>query len=49
MGPASMAFLFIWQFMLSGPLEIGSGLIGFKQYLHFFWPGVGDDAPLTVA
>ncbi len=37
-----MAFLFIWQFILSGPLEIGSGFIGFKQYLHFFWPGVSD-------
>jgi len=41
-----MAFLFIWQFILSGPLEIGSGFIGFKQYLHYFWPGVGD-AQLT--
>jgi len=37
-----MAFLFIWQFILSGPLEIGSGFIGFKQYLHYFWPGDGD-------
>ncbi len=33
-----MAFLFVWQFIFSGPLEIGSGFIGFKQYLHFFWP-----------
>src|SRR5579871_2155008 len=37
-----MAFLFIWQFIISGPLEIGSGFIGFKQYLHYFWPGFGD-------
>ena len=37
-----MAFLFIWQFIFSGPLEIGTGFIGFKQYLHYFWPGVGD-------
>src|SRR5216110_19302 len=37
-----MAFLFIWQFILSGPLEIGSGFIGFKQYLHYFWPNAGD-------
>jgi amino acid transporter len=34
-----MAFLFIWQFIVSGPLEIGSGFIGLKQYLHYFWPG----------
>ena len=37
-----MGFLFIWQFILSGPLEIGTGFIGFKQYLRFFWPGAGD-------
>jgi basic amino acid/polyamine antiporter, APA family len=37
-----MAFLFIWQFIFSGPLEIGSGFIGFKQYLRYFWPGAGD-------
>src|ERR1700677_4118242 len=37
-----MAFLFIWQFILSGPLEIGSGFIGFKQYLQYFWPRAGD-------
>lgn len=34
-----MAFLFIWQFIISGPLEIGSGFIGVKQYLSYFWPG----------
>jgi amino acid transporter len=27
-----MAFLFIWQFVLSGPLEIASGMIGFGNY-----------------
>ena len=30
-----MSFLFIWQFILSGPMEIGSGFIGMKQYLQF--------------
>ncbi|MCI0677165.1 MAG: APC family permease [Phycisphaerales bacterium] len=33
-----MAFLFIWQFILSGPLEIASGFIGFKEYLGYVWP-----------
>ena len=33
-----MAFLFIWQFILSGPLEIASGYIGFSQYLAYLWP-----------
>src|SRR6202000_2450350 len=37
-----MAFLFIWQLILSGPLEIGSGLIGFKQYLNFLWPATAN-------
>jgi amino acid transporter len=35
-----MAFLFVWQFILSGPLEIASGYIGFAQYLNFLLPGV---------
>ena len=29
-----MAFLFVWQFVLSGPLEIASGYIGFAQYVE---------------
>ncbi len=40
-----MAFLFIWQFILSGPMEIGSGFIGLKQYLSFLW---GDASPATL-
>lgn len=32
-----MGFLFIWQFILSGPLEIASGYIGFSQYLGYVW------------
>lgn len=35
-----MAFLFVWQFLLSGPLEIASGYIGFAQYLGYLWPGL---------
>ena len=36
-----MAFLFIWQFILSGPLEIASGYIGFANYARYVWPGMG--------
>lgn len=36
-----MAFLFIWQFIISGPFEIASGYIGFAQYLGYIW----QDAP----
>jgi amino acid transporter len=36
-----LPFLFIWQFIFSGPLEIASGLIGFTQYVGYFWRGMG--------
>src|SRR6184192_967820 len=43
-GPARfgrlMAFLFVWQFILSGPLEIASGYIGFAQYAQYLWAGL---------
>src|SRR5437764_994624 len=35
-----MGFLFVWQFVLSGPLEIASGYIGFSQYLGYIWKGI---------
>ena len=41
-----MAFLFIWQFILSGPLEIASGYIGFAKYTAYMWPAV---TPLQTA
>ena len=36
-----LPFLFIWQFVLSGPLEISSGYIGFAQYSGYLWKGMG--------
>lgn len=36
----AMAFLFIWQFLISGPLEIASGYIGFAQYARYLWPSM---------
>jgi basic amino acid/polyamine antiporter, APA family len=44
-----MAFLFVWQFILSGPLEIASGYIGFSQYLGYIWPGLSARALFLVA
>src|SRR6266576_1597046 len=35
-----MAFLFVWQFVLSGPLEIASGYIGFASYTTYIWKGL---------
>ena len=44
-----VAFLFIWQFILSGPLEIASGYIGFARYLRYVWPGVTQGGTIAVA
>jgi basic amino acid/polyamine antiporter, APA family len=44
-----MAFLFVWQFILSGPLEIASGYIGFAQYAGYLWPGLTGNGRLAIA
>ena len=46
-----MAFLFVWQFILSGPLEIASGYIGFAEYASYIWKGLtrGGKIALIVA
>jgi amino acid transporter len=44
-----VAFLFIWQFILSGPLEIASGYIGFARYLRYVWPGLTPTGTILVA
>src|SRR6185312_815235 len=44
-----MAFLFIWQFILSGPLEIASGYIGFARYTGYIWQGITARQTLMVA
>jgi len=44
-----MAFLFVWQFILSGPLEIASGYIGFSQYLGYIWPSATPKTLFAVA
>jgi amino acid transporter len=45
-----LAFLFIWQILFAGPLEIASGNIGLVQYLKVFWPTMSDlQMKLTAA
>lgn len=34
----AFSFLYAWQLLLSAPLSIASGCIGFSQYLYFFLP-----------
>lgn len=43
-----MGFLFIWQFILSGPLEIASGYIGFTQYLGYIWKNIDRTQSIIV-
>jgi amino acid transporter len=44
-----VAFLFIWQFILSGPLEIASGYIGFSRYARYIWPDLTSGHVFLVA
>ncbi len=44
-----LPFLFIWQFIFSGPLEIASGYIGFSQYIGYFWPAMGPASTRAVS
>lgn len=44
-----LAFLFIWQFIISGPLEIASGYRGFATYLGYIWKDVGNNNWLLIA
>jgi amino acid transporter len=44
-----MAFLFIWQFILSGPLEIASGYIGFAKYAGYIWRGLTPAGTILIA
>jgi amino acid transporter len=43
-----MGFLFVWQFIFSGPLEIASGYIGFSQYLGYIWKGITAQQTMLV-
>ena len=44
-----LPFLFIWQFIFSGPLEIASGYIGFSQYVGYFWRTMGPSETRLVS
>ena len=37
-----LAFLFVWQILFAGPLEIASGNVGLVQYLRVFLPDLGE-------
>jgi amino acid transporter len=39
-----LKFLFVWQFLFSGPLEIATGAIGVAKYLGYFMPVLDQSA-----
>jgi amino acid transporter len=36
-----LKFVFVWQFLFSGPLEVATGAIGMAKYLGYFYPRLG--------
>ncbi|MFO0891059.1 MAG: APC family permease [Isosphaeraceae bacterium] len=43
-GGRLLKFLFVWQFLFSGPLEVATGAIGLAQYVSYFFPALKDPA-----
>jgi amino acid transporter len=39
-----LKFLFVWQFLFSGPLEVATGAIGLTRYAGFLWPTLKESA-----
>ncbi len=44
-----MSFLFLWQTLLTGPLSIAAGAVGFSDYMSFIAPGLSHNALLAIA
>jgi amino acid transporter len=39
-----LKFVFVWQFLFSGPLEVATGAIGMANYLAFYYPALAAPA-----
>jgi amino acid transporter len=44
-----MGFLFLWQTLLSGPLIIASGAVGFSEYMSVIYPKLTHDSLVAIA
>jgi amino acid transporter len=44
-----MSFLFLWQTLLTGPISIATGAVGFSQYMSFIYPKLLHKALIVVA
>ena len=44
-----LAFLYMWQFVVSAPMEVASGFLAMSKYLSYVWSPsvVGDHSPYT--
>lgn len=49
----ALPFLFLWQFLLTGTMELATGYIGMVQYVGYLIPGIelklGGHAPAVIA
>jgi amino acid transporter len=39
-----LKFLFVWQFLFSGPLEVATGALGLAQHVGYLWPVLNETA-----
>lgn len=44
-----MSFLFLWQTLLTGPLSIAAGAVGFSEYMNFIEPRLKHPALVAIA
>jgi len=44
-----MSFLFLWQTLLTGPISIATGAVGFSQYMSFIYPALPHPKLVAVA
>jgi amino acid transporter len=44
-----MSFIFLWQTLLTGPVSIATGAVGFSDYLSFIYPKLSHQILITVA
>jgi len=44
-----MSFLFLWQTLLTGPLSIAAGAVGFSQYMSFVDPTLSHPALVAIS
>jgi amino acid transporter len=43
------SFLVLWSSVLTAPLLIASGAVGFSQYFHYLWPALNDAGLCALA